>query len=94
MKERNELHVVVGASGATGRVVTRELAALEKRVRAVNRSSHAPRPRRGRDARSRRDRPREHARAPRGAAVVYDCAMLWALVTYTSRLFRANAWKS
>jgi uncharacterized protein YbjT (DUF2867 family) len=41
MKERNELHVVVGVSGATGRVVTRELAAREKCVRAVNRSGRA-----------------------------------------------------
>ncbi len=44
MKERNKLHVVVGASGSTGCVVTRELAARGKRVRAVNRSGRAPVP--------------------------------------------------
>jgi NAD(P)-dependent dehydrogenase (short-subunit alcohol dehydrogenase family) len=41
MKEGNELHIVVGASGATGRVVARELAAWGKRVRAINRSGRA-----------------------------------------------------
>jgi uncharacterized protein YbjT (DUF2867 family) len=44
MEERNELHVVVGASGAAGRIVARELAARGKRVRGVNRSGRAPVP--------------------------------------------------
>ena len=44
MQEGNALHVVVGASGSTGCVVTRELAARGKRVRAVNRSGRAPIP--------------------------------------------------
>jgi nucleoside-diphosphate-sugar epimerase len=36
------LHVVVGASGGTGRVVVRELRAAGRRVRAVNRSGRLP----------------------------------------------------
>ena len=41
MKERNQRHVVVGTSGSTGCVVSCELAARGKRVRAVNRSGRA-----------------------------------------------------
>src|SRR4028119_493160 len=41
MAESDGLHVVVGGSGATGRVIVRELAAKGKRVRAVNRSGRA-----------------------------------------------------
>jgi nucleoside-diphosphate-sugar epimerase len=73
--ERNELHVVVGASGATGRVVARELAARGKRVRAINRSGRASVPDGvevlavdATDHGSMRE-------ACWGAAVVYHCAM-------------------
>ncbi len=41
MTEVNELHVVIGASGGTGSALVRELVARGKRVRGVNRSSHA-----------------------------------------------------
>ena len=36
------LHVVVGATGGTGRVIVRELHAAGRRVRAVNRSGRLP----------------------------------------------------
>ena len=69
------LHVVVGAGGATGRLVVRELAARGERVRAVNRSGRADAPEgvevAAADATD-RGRMRE---ACRGAAVVYHCAM-------------------
>src|SRR3712207_5630055 len=75
MKEKNELHVVVGASGATGRVVARELAARGKRVRAVNRSGRAPAPA-GVEVLAADATDLESMReACRGAAVVYHCAM-------------------
>ena len=75
MTEMGGLHVVVGASGATGRVLVRELDAKGERVRAVNRSGRADVPEgvevAAADATD-RGRMRE---ACRGAAVVYHCAM-------------------
>ncbi|HWR85812.1 MAG TPA: NAD-dependent epimerase/dehydratase family protein [Rhodoglobus sp.] len=69
------LHVVVGASGATGRVVVRELSRAGRRVRAVSRSAS---PGHGTeiefvaaDARQ----PESLHRALAGASVVYHCAM-------------------
>lgn len=41
MNEDQELHVVIGASGGTGRALVRELHARGRRVRAVNRSGRA-----------------------------------------------------
>jgi nucleoside-diphosphate-sugar epimerase len=75
MEERNELHVVVGGSGATGRVVARELAVRGKRVRAVNRGGRAPVPE-GVEVLTADATDLESMReACRGAAVVYHCAM-------------------
>jgi nucleoside-diphosphate-sugar epimerase len=75
MAESDGLHVVVGGSGATGRVIVRELAARGKRVRAVNRSGRADVPEGvgvlGADATD----PAGMREACRGAAVVYHCAM-------------------
>ena len=75
MQEAGELHVTIGASGATGRLVVLELFSRGKRVRAVNRSGRADVPegvevRKG-DA-TNVDLMREVCR---DAAVVYHCAM-------------------
>ena len=42
MSVADGLHVVIGASGGTGRALTRELAQRGRRVRAVNRSGRVP----------------------------------------------------
>lgn len=44
MNEGQELHVVIGASGGTGRALVRELHERGRRVRAVNRSGRAEAP--------------------------------------------------
>lgn len=75
MAESNELHVVVGGSGATGRVIVRELAARGKRVRAVNRSGRAPVPEGVEALAADATDPASMREACRGAAVVYHCAM-------------------
>ena len=71
---RDELHVVVGASGATGRVIVRELVGRGKRVRAVNRSGRAPVPEGGEALAADATDPPSMREACRGAAVVYHCA--------------------
>ena len=75
MKEGNELHVVVGASGATGRVVARELAARGKRVRAINRSGRASVPDGVEVLAADATDPGSMREACRGATVLYHCAM-------------------
>ncbi len=75
MEESNELHVVVGASGATGRVVVRELAARGKRVRAVNRGGRADVPEGVEVRRVDATDPDRMREVCRDAAVVYHCAM-------------------
>jgi nucleoside-diphosphate-sugar epimerase len=69
------LHVVVGSSGATGRVIVRELAARGKRVRAINRSGRAPVPEGVEALAADATNPAGMREACRGAAVVYHCAM-------------------
>ncbi len=75
MTDTNELHVVVGGSGATGRVIVRELAAKGKRVRAVNRSGRAPVPEGVEAIAADATDPASMREVCRGAAVVYHCAM-------------------
>ena len=75
MAETNGLHVVVGGSGATGRVIVRELAARGERVRAVNRSGRAPVPEGVETFAADATDPTGMREACRGAAVVYHCAM-------------------
>jgi len=75
LTETNELHVVVGASGATGRVIVRELATKGKRVRAVNRSDRADVPEGVEVLAGDATDPASMREACRGAAVVYHCAM-------------------
>lgn len=72
---KNELHVVVGASGATGRIVVRELVARGKRVRAVSRGGRTVRTE-GVEVLAADATDRASMREVcRGAAVVYHCAM-------------------
>jgi uncharacterized protein YbjT (DUF2867 family) len=73
--ERNELHVVVGASGATGRVVARELAARGKWVRAVNRSGRASVPDGVEVLAADATDPGSMREACRGATVVFTTAL-------------------
>lgn len=75
MTATNDLHVVVGASGATGRVLVRELAARGKRVRAVNRSGRATVPKGVEVLAADATDPYRMREACRGASVVYHCAM-------------------
>jgi nucleoside-diphosphate-sugar epimerase len=75
MAESDGLHVVVGGTGATGRVVVRELAARGKRVRAVNRSGRAAVPEGVEALAADATDPAGMREACRGAAVVYHCAM-------------------
>ncbi len=75
MTEMGGLHVVVGASGATGRLLVHELAAKGERVRAVNRSGRADVPE-GVEARAAdATDPASMREACRDTAVVYHCAM-------------------
>ena len=66
------LHVVVGASGGTGRVIVRELRAAGRRVRAVNRSWRLP-PCRVEVVAADPTNAAQMARACAGAAFVYNC---------------------
>ena len=75
MNGEDELHVVVGGSGATGRVVARELAARKKQVRAVNRSGRANVPEGVGVVAADATDPASMREACRGAAVIYHCAM-------------------
>jgi nucleoside-diphosphate-sugar epimerase len=75
MAESNKLQVVVGGSGATGRVVVRELAAKGKRVRAINRGGRTPVPEGVEAVAADATDPASMREACRGAAVVYHCAM-------------------
>jgi nucleoside-diphosphate-sugar epimerase len=75
MTESDSLHVVIGATGATGRVVVRELAARGNRVRAVNRSGRADVPRGVQALAADATNPASMRAVCRGAAVVYHCAM-------------------
>ncbi len=75
MAESDGLHVVVGGTGATGRVVVRELAARGKRVRAVNRSGRADVPEGVEVRAANATDPASMREACRDAAVVYHCAM-------------------
>lgn len=45
MIDAEKVHVVVGASGGTGRALVRELSSRGRRVRAVNRSGQTDVPR-------------------------------------------------
>src|SRR5215217_1495660 len=70
----NDLHVVVGASGATGGALVRELARRGRRVRAVNRAGDAAVPA-GVERLAADVATRDGAKAAcAGAAVVYHCA--------------------
>jgi nucleoside-diphosphate-sugar epimerase len=73
--ESKGLHVVIGGSGATGRVIVRELAARGKQVRAVNRSGRAPVPEGAEAVAADATDPASIREACRGASVVYHCAM-------------------
>jgi nucleoside-diphosphate-sugar epimerase len=75
MTESDGLHVVVGATGATGRVIVRQLAAKGKRVRAINRSGRADGARGVEAVAADATDPASMREACRGAAVVYHCAM-------------------
>src|SRR4028118_2014846 len=75
MTESDGLHVVVGATGATGRVVVRQLAARGKRVRAVNRTGRVPVPEGVEALAADATDPVSMREVCRGAAVVYHCAM-------------------
>ena len=75
MAESDGLHVVVGGSGATGRLIVRELAARGKLVRAVNRSGQAPVPEGVKVLAADATEPPSMREACRDAAVVYHCAM-------------------
>lgn len=75
MTEPDGLHVVVGGTGATGRVVVRELAARGNRVRSVNRSGRAAVPGGVEALAADATDPADMREACRGAAVVYHCAM-------------------
>jgi nucleoside-diphosphate-sugar epimerase len=75
MSETNELHVIIGASGATGRLVVRELLARGKRVRAVNRSGRAEIPVGVEVLAGDATDPGRMREVCRGATVVYHCAM-------------------
>lgn len=72
MSEDQELHVVIGASGGTGRALVRELHGRGRRVRAVNRSGRADVPP-GVEVVAGDARDAERMRQVcRGAAVVYN----------------------
>jgi nucleoside-diphosphate-sugar epimerase len=75
MTESDGLHVVVGATGATGRVIVRQLAARGKRVRAVNRTGRVPVPEGVEALAADATDPVSMREVCRGAAVVYHCAM-------------------
>jgi len=74
MSEKQELHVVFGASGGIGRAVAQELLRRGKRVRAVNRSGTGDLPQGVELARADATDPASAAEACRGATVVYNCA--------------------
>lgn len=75
MAGKSELHVVVGGTGATGRVIVRQLAARGKRVRAVSRGGRASVPDGVEALTADATDPASMREACRGAAVVYHCAM-------------------
>ena len=75
MNGEDELHVVVGGSGATGRVVARELAARKKQVRVVNRSGRANVPEGVGVVAADATDPASMREACLGGTVIYHCAM-------------------
>ena len=70
----NDLHVVIGASGATGGPLVRELARRGRRVRAVNRAGDADVPAGVERLAADVATPGGAKAAAAGAAVVYHCA--------------------
>ena len=75
MSGTNALQVVVGASGATGRLVVRELVSRGKRVRAVNRSDRVDVPEGVEVRKGEATDPDSMREVCRGAEVVYHCGM-------------------
>src|SRR3712207_1154219 len=75
MSATNALHVVVGASGATGRLVVRELVSRGKWVRAVNRSGRVDVPEGVEVRKGEATDPNRMREVCRGAEVVYHCGM-------------------
>ncbi len=75
MTGSDRLHVVIGATGATGRVIVRELAARGTWVRAVNRSGRVPVPEGVEAVAADATDPASMREACRSAAVIYHCAM-------------------
>lgn len=73
MSGTNALQVVVGASGATGRLVVRELVSRGKRVRAVNRSGRVDVPEGVEVRKGEATDPDSMREVCRGAEVVYHC---------------------
>lgn len=68
-----DLHVVIGASGATGSVIVRELRRAGRRVRAVNRSGRMSLPDGVEVAGADATDPAQMREVCAGAAVVYNC---------------------
>ncbi|MFI2840636.1 NAD-dependent epimerase/dehydratase family protein [Mycolicibacterium sp. PDY-3] len=68
-----DLHVVIGASGATGSVIVRELHRAGRRVRAVNRSGRMSLPDGVEVAGADATDPAQMREVCAGAAVVYNC---------------------
>jgi nucleoside-diphosphate-sugar epimerase len=73
MTQTNEVHLVLGASGGTGRAIVRELVSRERRVRAVNRSGRAAVPAGVEVLKGDAANPDRMREVCRGATVVYNC---------------------
>jgi len=74
MRDGNEIHVVLGASGGTGNAVARALAERGLPVRGVNRAGDAELPETVERVAADVTRSEQLRRALEGAAVVYHCA--------------------
>lgn len=73
MKNENELHVVLGASGGLGHAVVQELLKQNKKVRAVNRSGKIDVPANVEVIAADTSDPENTLKACQGAAVIYNC---------------------
>ena len=73
MTEASELHVVIGGSGGTGAAIVRQLAAREKRVRAISRCGSAERLGGVEAMAGDATDPERMREVCRGATVVYNC---------------------